>query len=120
MAEHRATDWLDPAAVARSAAYLAEADLGLDWAMRREWARSVRESRGLIAYRPADAPGEIRRRVVARALRKLATEGDEQPRGTELDRLLRTLDAGETSTLRGVLCRGGAEWRFSPAPGRRG
>lgn len=114
------SDWLDAAAAARSASHLAEADLALDWAMRREWQRAAHEKRGLITYRPGDAPGEIRRRIVARALRKLATEGDGELRGAELDRLLDVLSEGGSATLRGVLCRGGGEWRFSPAPERRG
>ena len=113
-------DWLDSEAVARSASHLAEADLALDWAMRREWQQAVREKRGLITYRPGDAPGEIRRRIAARSLRRLATEGDGEPRGTELDHLLEVLAEGGSATLRGVLCRGGSEWRFSPAPERRG
>lgn len=112
-------DWLDAEAVARSASHLADADLALDWSMRREWRQSVRESRGLITYRPGDAPAEIRRRIVSRALRKLATEGDAEPRGGELDHLLGVLAEDGTATLRGVLCRGGSEWRFSPAPERR-
>ena len=114
-----AADWLDGAAVARSASHLADADLALDWAMRREWQQGVRESRGVIAYRHRDAPAEIQRRIVARALRKLASEGDADPRGAELDHLLDMLADGGSATLRGVLCRGGAEWRFTPAPERR-
>ena len=113
-------DWLDSEAVARSASHLAEADLALDWAMRRAWQQAVREKRGLITYRPGDAPGEIRRRIVGRSLRKLATEGDGEPRGAELDHLLKVLAEGGSATLRGVLCRGGSEWRFTPAPERRG
>ncbi len=113
-------DWLDSEAVARSASHLAEADLALDWAMRRVWQQAVREKRGLITYRPGDAPGEIRRRIVGRSLRKLATEGDGEPRGAELDHLLKVLAEGGSATLRGVLCRGGSEWRFTPAPERRG
>ena len=113
------TDWLDPSAVARSASHLADADLGLDWAMRREWSQSVRESRGGITYRPGDAPAEIRRRIVARALRRLATEGDAESRGAEFDHLLEALAEGRTATLRGVRCQGGREWHFSPAAPRR-
>jgi len=115
-----AAEWLDAGAMARSASHLADADLALDWAMRREWQQAVHEKRGLIAYRPGDAPAEIHRRIVARALRKLATEGDAEPRGGELDHLLEMLAEGGSATLRGVLCRGGSEWRFTPAPERRG
>jgi tRNA(Ile)-lysidine synthase len=111
-------DWLDPGAVARSAAHLADADAALDWAMRREWKQAVSERGGTISYRPGEAPAEIVRRVVARAIRKLATEGDPDLRGAELDRLLENLSAGGRGTIRGVLCTGGREWRFAPAPVR--
>jgi tRNA(Ile)-lysidine synthase len=112
-------EWIDAAAVARSAANLADADSALDWAMRREWKQAARESAGAITYRPSDVPREILRRITARAVRKLASEGDTDLRGTELDRLMATLTEGGSATLRGVLCRGGAEWRFTGAPKRR-
>ena len=53
-------DWLDAGAVAQSAAHLADADAGLDWAARTEWNENVYERRGSIAYRPSDAPGRDR------------------------------------------------------------
>jgi tRNA(Ile)-lysidine synthase len=112
-------DWLDPTAVARSAAHLADADEALDWAAAKEWKHHVHERGGTIAYRPHDAPAEIVRRIVARAIRKLATEGDPELRGFELDRLNAELAHGGEATLRGVHCRGGSEWRFTPAPPRR-
>jgi tRNA(Ile)-lysidine synthase len=112
-------DWLDPTAVARSAAHLADADEALDWAAAKEWKHHVHERGGTIAYRPHDAPAEIVRRIVARAIRKLATEGDPELRGSELDRLNAELAHGGEATLRGVHCRGGSEWRFTPAPPRR-
>lgn len=113
------TDWLDAGAIATSARHLADAQTALEWAARREWKQSVTERSDLITYSPTDAPGEILRRVVARAVRKLATEGDVELRGGELDRLLDALRSGGTSTLRGVRCEGGKDWRFSPAPARR-
>jgi tRNA(Ile)-lysidine synthase len=114
-----AAEWIDAAAVARSATNLADADSALDWAMRREWKQAARESPGVITYRPGDAPREILRRIAARAVRKLASEGDKDLRGAELDRLMGTLTEGGSATLRGVLCRGGAEWRFTSAPKRQ-
>lgn len=113
-------DWLDSAAIARSAAHLAEAETALDWAYRAEWDRSVHERRGTISFKADALPREILRRLVAKAVRKLATEGEAEFRGSELDRLLATLTEGGTATLRGVLCRGGAEWRFERAPARKG
>jgi tRNA(Ile)-lysidine synthase len=112
-------DWLDRGAIARSAAHLAEADAALDWAMKAEWRQSAREGGECITYRTNDVPAEIQRRIIARAVRRLATEGESELRGAELDRLLSTLSEGESATIRGVLCRGGPEWRFTRAPPRR-
>ena len=114
-------DWLDTAAIARSAANLAEADGALHWAMMLEWQRAVTQNGGgEIAYKPTDAPREIRRRIIRNAVLTLATEGvGEQLRGRELDQLLAALRTGKRATLRGVLCIGGPEWRFTRAPARR-
>lgn len=112
-------DWLDPGAVARSAANLAEADEALRWAAENEWRRAVDERRERISYRLSDAPNEIVRRIVGRALRKLASEGESDLRGGELDRLLTTLKQEGTATLRGVQCSGGSVWHFERAAPRR-
>ena len=111
--------WLDASSIAKSARHLADAQTALEWAARREWSQAVKERSGLIAYRPSGAPAEIVRRIVSRAVGNLATEGELDLRGSELDRLLHTLRDGRTSTLRGVRCEGGRDWRFSPAPARR-
>jgi tRNA(Ile)-lysidine synthase len=112
-------DWLDGGSLARSAAHLADADDALEWAARAEWKHAVRERFGTIIYHSDEAPAEIVRRIVARIIRKLATEGDTEPRGRELDRLLDELHDGEQLTIRGVRCSGGREWRFTVAPPRR-
>ena len=111
-------DWLDPGAAALSAANLADADAALDWAARAEWDRCVHEKHRSITYHHSDAPAEIVRRIVGRAIRKLATEGEFEPRGAEISRLISTLADGGKATLRGVLCRGGTEWHFVPSPNR--
>ena len=112
-------DWLDGESIARSAANLAEADEALRWAVEVQWRRAVEQRRDRFAYTPGDVPREIKRRIVGRIVRKLATEGDSEIRGSELDRLLATLAEGGTSTLRGVLCHGGRSYRFERAPLRR-
>lgn len=114
-----ADGWLDPIAIARSAANLADADAALDWAVKNEWSHAVRERTSTIGFHPAELPAEIVRRIVARAVRKLATEGDPDLRGRELDQLLSTLSTGGEATLRGVRCSGGKEWLFSVARARR-
>jgi tRNA(Ile)-lysidine synthase len=112
-------DWLDPKALAASAGHLAEAERALDWAADVEWRRGVTVNGGEIVYRPADVPPEIRRRIVRRAILALASEGEGDLRGRELDRIVAALGGGGRSTLRGVLCTGGSEWRFTRAPARR-
>lgn len=115
-----ASDWLDPTALAKSAANLAAADEALEWAAVREWDQQVAAGDDEIAYRPSGAPAEIRRRIVARAIEHLATVSAGTPlRGRELDRVVEALGSGETATLRGVRCKGGEQWRFAPAPRRR-
>jgi len=112
-------DWLDPEGIARSAAHLVAADIALHWAVDKEWEAQVRQSDKEIIYRPA-APLEIRRRVARRSVAAFASEGRGNPvGGRELDRLVTVLMRGGKATLRGVLCSGGEEWRFSPAPRRR-
>jgi tRNA(Ile)-lysidine synthase len=112
-------EWLDVEAVGRSASHLAAADEALEWATDKEWQSQVTETGALISYKPA-APREIRRRIVSRAVSSLATEGaGDVLRGRELDQLVGTLADRGTATLRGVLCSGGYEWSFKPAPSRR-
>lgn len=113
-------DWLRPEAVARSASNLADADDAVEWAAAMEWTRFAAFDNEGITYRPSSAPAEIVRRIVARAIEELGTEGEpDDLRGRELDRLTAELEAGRTATLRGVRCQGGAEWRFVPARPRR-
>jgi tRNA(Ile)-lysidine synthase len=103
-------DWLDAAAFARSAQALAEAEEALDWAAERVIAERVAGG----AFDPAGVPVELRRRIVLRLL-----GAAEPPRGSDLQRLLAALEAGETATLAGVKCTGGTLWHFAPAPPRR-
>ena len=111
--------WFDPEAIARSAAVLGQADTALDWAADKVWTDAACATDGRIVLRTDGIPAEIRRRLVRRAVRTLAREGrGADLRGRELDRLLATLRAGRQSTLRGVLCSGGEDWSFVPAPDR--
>ena len=114
--EHRG--WLDNAALVRSAEALASADAAIEWAVDREWSEAVELRDGGLAYRPGSAPAEIRRRIVARAIVSMATEGASELRGAELARLIEALESGRTATLRGVTAKGGQDWRFEPSPPR--
>jgi tRNA(Ile)-lysidine synthase len=113
-------DWLDPQSLASSAGHLGDAEAALEWATRHEWSRAVSNGGAEIAYRPADVPDEIRRRIVQAAVAQLASEGGgAELRGRELDRLMAVLATGAQATIRGVQCWGGEEWRFAKAPPRR-
>jgi tRNA(Ile)-lysidine synthase len=112
-------DWLNAEALAVSAANLADADAALHWATTRAWTEAVADGEASIFFRPEGIPREIRRRLVRRAVLKLASEGQGADlRGRELDRLLQVLASGGKATLRGVLCSGGTQWHFVPAPNR--
>jgi len=111
--------WLDRDAVGRSAAHLAAADDAISWAAEGEWARAVTPGEDLIVYTPLGAPAEIVRRIVVRAIAALAHEGNgEQLRARELDTVMAALTTGQQVTLRGVICAGGEEWRFTRASQR--
>lgn len=113
-------DWLDPKAIASSAAHAAQADAALGWATTLEWNRAVTGAGAQLVYQPTDAPREIRRRIVRRAILALATEGrGEDLRGREIDQVLAALAGGRKATLRGVMCTGGRAWRFTRSPTRR-
>ncbi len=113
-------DWIDPVAVATSARNLAEADAALGWATALVWRRAVKRDGEQLLFQVKGVPRELRRRVVSRAISRLASEGAGAGlRGREVDRLLAELAAGRKATLRGVLCIGGAGlWRFAKAPAR--
>ena len=114
-----ATDCLDAEALARSAGNLAAADEALAWAADREWSEFVEARDEEIVYHASTAPIEIMRRVVARAIAELGTEGSpSELRGRELDRLIADLQASNTTTLRGVRCMGGLDWKFARAAPR--
>src|SRR5215218_2198405 len=113
------TSALDSASIAASANWLGEADRALEWATDREWQSAVSDEGSEFSYRPY-APAEIQRRIVARIIALLGSEGNVvNVRGKEMERVVAALGAGEPTTIRGVRCQGGAEWHFSAAPPRR-
>lgn len=110
-------DWLDPEAIAASAAHLADADTALDWMADRLMTETVRAVGDRLAL-PADLPRALALRVVARLLGQI---GESAPRGSEIARLCDALAAGKVATLAGVVARPGkGVWRFGKAPERRG
>ncbi len=109
--------WLDPAALARSAALLAEAEAALDWTAASLFAARSEMEGGAVSLSPNGLPPELLRRLVLRCLRRLAPVA--KPRGGALAAFIATLERGGTATLCGVKGIGGPAWRFEPAPPRR-
>lgn len=109
-------DWLDPAALAQSAAHLAEADEALDWAAEREWAENVGTGGGEVRYAP-QAPRAIVLRVVAKIIAGFGGE----PRGGAVAQLVDGLAASQTGNVAGVVAKAEHDaWIFRPEPPRRG
>lgn len=109
--------WLDPAALARSAALLAEAEAALEWTAGPLFAARAEVEEGAVTLRPNGLPPELLRRLVLRGLRQIVPEA--APRGEALAGFIARLHAGGTATLSKVKGVGGETWRFEPAPPRR-
>lgn len=108
-------DWLDPLALARSAAHLAEADAALDWYVWGHFNNHHQLDESGIILHPAHKD-EIDLRLLDIAIRELGGAS----RGGERARLLERLEAGEGGNLGGVLVTVvGEEWIFRPEPPRR-
>lgn len=111
------TEWIDRRGVARSAAALAEAETALEWAVDQLQAQRIVPAGNVFHVDMEGVPAELRRRLTLRILTILAP--GLAARGPEVARLLEVLEAGDTATLGGVKCGGGAVWRFEVAPPRR-
>lgn len=107
--------WIDPAALARSAAHLTEAETFVRACADREWAENVRDENGAIFYEP-NAPVLIRKRVAQRILAKLGGRADL----SQVAQLIGQLEAGKGGNLAGVMARPrSGVWVFEPEPPRR-
>ena len=107
-------DWLDVAALAASAANLADAAEVLEWAAGREVAERVERDGDMTTYR-SPAPFAVQLRVLSSLV---ALHGNE-PREGALARLMRSLEAGQRGTIAGALIeRTGEGWRVLKEPPR--
>jgi tRNA(Ile)-lysidine synthase len=111
------TQWLDPAALARSAALLAEAEAALEWMAGPLFAARAEVAEAAVTLRPHGLPPELLRRLVLRCLRELVP--DAAPRGDSLAGFIGTLEGCGSATLAGVKGTGGETWLFERAPPRR-
>jgi tRNA(Ile)-lysidine synthase len=100
-------EWLDPAALSVSAAWLSEAEAALGWAAERLAGERIERTGDVVTLAVADLPRELQRRLLLRAMEEL---GAAAPRGPDLKRALRRLAAGERCSLAGLLLSGGERW----------
>lgn len=112
---------LDPAAAARSAGWLAEADEALDWAVERLIA-SWPDASDIAVIRNESYPPELFRRIVALRLR--ANAAQLAIRGASLDGVITAMHKGKRAMVGALLIdpvRGfeGTIWRISAAPRRK-
>jgi tRNA(Ile)-lysidine synthase len=113
---------LDPVGMGRSAAYLAEAEEVLAMIADTFWSQHWRGPDRPFAA--ADAPRELRRRLIRRAIRETrAALGIVLPAFTDsanVEPLLDALEAGRGAVQGGVMVAATrAGWRFRAAPPRR-
>lgn len=107
-------DWLDPLALARSAAHLAEADEALE-SMTNRALRDYLTQRGECAELVPPPDRIIAMRVIERIVSVMGTA----PRGGDVARLLDRLEYGEGGNIGGVLVtQQDGMWIFSPEPPR--
>ncbi|MBB4859522.1 tRNA(Ile)-lysidine synthase [Novosphingobium chloroacetimidivorans] len=108
-------DWLDMAAIAQSAAHIADADAALNWSADMEYNARVKRDPFGMTYRPM-APKAIALRVIARIVAEL----DAPARGSAIARLFDALVAGEPASIGNLVVRPNAGgWSFAKAPVRK-
>jgi tRNA(Ile)-lysidine synthase len=114
-----ASDWLDPVAMARSAAAQAESDTALGWMEDRLFAeRAQKTAESLHLADPLSLPLELQRRLLIRCIRTL--DEDWQPNGPDIQRLAETLRIGGKASIGCLIARATPDsWEFTPAPPRR-
>ncbi|MCH2486855.1 MAG: tRNA lysidine(34) synthetase TilS [Erythrobacter sp.] len=111
----RDSDWIDAAALARSAAHLAEAEAALDALIGREWSECVDRDKSTLRYRPMGS-NLIRKSVV----RRIIVEFGGQTDLSQTADLAARLEQGGAGTLAGVVARAKrGVWIFEAEPPRR-
>ncbi|CAN5188998.1 hypothetical protein BH10PSE13_BH10PSE13_04970 [soil metagenome] len=111
-------DWLDPAAAARSAAALADAEAALEWTAAWLFAERVRRDGDTLQLVPTGIPHEHRRRLLTRMHRDLAPESPD-PRGDQIEQAIVQLCRDRKISIGACVATGGAVWTMRRAPPRR-
>jgi tRNA(Ile)-lysidine synthase len=118
-------DWLDVAALATSAAHLAEGWRAIEWYASLDWEECVHRQADSTLLYYANAPRVVAIETIGRIIRKLGGHVSRAEAARAFDRLWQ----GKNASLGGVLAVPGVEpmeglglamraWRFSPEPPR--
>ena len=110
--------WIDPLALGRSAAALAEAEAAIGWSVAALATAHVHAESECWVLDRTDLPREYLRRLVLHML-ATADPGAEPPRGDALDHALAQAQGGRQASLGRCLLKGGPTWRITRAPARR-
>lgn len=111
-------DWLDVAAIARSAAHLERAQNTLEVLAQREWDGQVKRIGRRYVYRPHQ-PEQVQLLVIERVICMIAGGSASKVSRSAIDRLRGRLQSGQAGNLGGVLVKPvGDAWRFEKEPPR--
>lgn len=111
-------DWLDPAAAARSAAALADAEAALGWMTQDLATRHIDRDGDVWRLTATRFPRELMRRLLLHMLAQAEPDG-RPPRGETLDAAIVQLSKGGKASIGNWLLTGGNHWTLRPAPPRR-
>ncbi|MEH6662153.1 MAG: tRNA lysidine(34) synthetase TilS [Parasphingorhabdus sp.] len=107
----------DTSLASQSASALGDAREAIEWMVERLAADHLATTDVGCTLSHTDCPHELQRRLLLKCLH--ICDPALSPRGNQIDQTIIALEKGETVTLGDILCRGGAVWRFQPAPKRR-
>ncbi|NTZ42333.1 tRNA lysidine(34) synthetase TilS [Altererythrobacter sp. SALINAS58] len=116
-------EWLDPAAIARSARHLGEAELAIAGMTGRIWNDAVIIEKDAWLYFPGRSPPEGRHFIHLEIVRRILG-GNAGIRGNDIARAVDRLSGGDAATLGGHQARvterdGETAWIFTPESPRR-
>ena len=100
-----------------SAAALEDSRVALNWMVDGLAADHLSKTETGCILAKTDFPHEIQRRLVLKSIH--ICDPALSPRGEQLERTIAALVAHQTTTIGNILCQGGAQWTFSPAPRRQ-
>lgn len=112
-----ANPWLDPQAIAASAAHVAEAERAMADIAEHFWRERARDTGGATLVDITGLPRELRRRLARRAIRAYDPGFSD---AANIESLLDSLEAGGGASQGAVMAATyGTSWSFRPAPPRR-